>query len=140
MFDLSQVSTSRNFENIPDDKYVCNVTDAKMADSKNGGMYIKTTFTVAAGQYEGRKIFTNFNVQNANPQAVQIGLGQLKSLLENAGYATPDKLSGVEALSGLRVGVKTKTKKDEEYGDRTEISYFFKPTETEAQKTGSIGF
>ena len=141
MFDLSGVSTKKQFDLLPDGKYVCHVTEAKMQDTKSGGMMIKATLTVSGGDYNGRKIFTNFNVQNANPKATEIGLGQLKSLLENSGHKDPNKLGGVEELEGLRVGVKTKTKKDEEYGDRNEVSYYFKPTETAGQsKQDDIGF
>ena len=141
MFDLSNVSTKRNFDNIPDGKYTCFVTEAKMQDTKSGGMMIKTTLTVADGEYEGRKIFTNFNVENSNPKAVEIGLAQLKSLLENGGHKDPNKLGGVEELNGLRVGVKTKTRKSDDYGDQVGVSYYFKPTETAAPSTTEdIGF
>jgi hypothetical protein len=133
MFDLSNVESQKPQNTIPDDKYVCNVTEAKMKDTKTGGMMIQATLTIAAGKFKGRKIFTNFNVENANPKAVEIGLAQLKSLLETAGYPNPNKLGGVDELCGLRVGVKTKTRKDETYGDRTEVSYFLSPQKVDAK-------
>ena len=128
MFDLSGVNARKEFDLLPDGKYVCHCTEAKMQDTKSGtGMMIKLTFTIAVGHHEGRKIFTNLNVQNKSAKATEIGLQQLKSLLECSGYKDPNKLENVSDLEGLRVGVKTKIKKDEQFGDRVEISFFFKP-------------
>lgn len=123
-FDLSGVKAQGN-ETLPAGKYVCNVTNAELKDTKDGtGEYIRAELTVAEGEAKNRKIFTNFNTKNKNQQAVTIGLGQLKSLLESAKYPTPDKLESVSALCGLTVGVKTKIKTDE-YGEKAEVSYFY---------------
>lgn len=140
MFDLSKVEAQKPQNTIPDGKYICNVTEAKMKDTKTGGMMIQTTLTICDGQYAGRKIFNNFNVENQNPKAVEIGLAQLKSLLETAGYPDPNKLGGIDELCGLRVGVKTKTRKDDTYGDRPEVSYFFSPQKEGATKSEQIPF
>lgn len=142
MFDLTSAKTSE-FENLPDGKYTCFVTDAVMKDTKDGtGEYIKTTLTVKSGAYEGRKIFTNFNVKNKNEKAVEIGMGQIKSLFQNSDYKGELKFNNANevpvALCGLCVGVKTKTKKDETYGDKVEVSYFFKPEATKAEE--ELGF
>jgi hypothetical protein len=138
MFDLSKYSSQKPSNTIPDGKYICNVTDAGMKDTKSGGMMIVATFTVRDGEHKGRKVFHNFNVENSNAKAVEIGMGQIKSLLENAGK-NADKLESAQALCGLTVGVKTKTNKSEQYGDKTEVSYFFKP-ETAALKNEEIQF
>lgn len=124
MFDLSNVKAQGN-ETLPAGKYVCNVTNAEMKDTKDGsGAYIRAELTVADGEAKNRKIFTNFNVRNKNEQAVSIGLGQLKSLLVAANHPNPDKLGSVTELCGLTVGVKTKIKTDE-YGEKAEVSYYY---------------
>jgi hypothetical protein len=143
MFDLSNTKAQTGFDILPAGKYVCNVTNAELADTKSGGKMIKAELTVAVGEAKGRKIFTNFNVVNANPKATEIGLGQLKSLLVNSGYKNPDKLESVTALCGLTVGVKTKIRSDETYGDKAEVHYYFDAKETKAQglaDTGSTPF
>ncbi len=139
MLDLTNAK-SNNFGVLPAGKYVCNVTEAKMADTKAGNMMLKVTFTIAEGQDTGRKIFDQYVVEHANPKVVEIAHGKIKSLMENGGHANPNKLGSTEALEGLRVGVKTKVRSDENYGDKAEVSYFFKPTETAAPKTDDIGF
>jgi hypothetical protein len=138
MFDLSNVKAQGN-DTLPAGKYVCNVTNTEMKDTKDGtGAYIRTELTVAEGDAKGRKVWFNINVRNKNPQATEIGMSQLKSLLVCAGYPTPDKLSGIGELNGLTVGVKTKVKTDE-YGEKAEVSYFYEPKK-EAQQTETIPF
>lgn len=123
-YDLSNVKANE-FEALPPGEYITNVTNAEVKDTKNGtGQYIKVELTVDGPTQTGRKIFTNFNVKNDNPKAVQIGLGQLKAFLIKAKYPTPDKLESVGELNGLRVGVKTKVRKDDQFGDQTDIHYF----------------
>ena len=140
MLDLSNAKSNTN-EVLPAGKYVCNVTNAELKDTKNGtGQYIKAELTIIDSANKGRKVWTNFNVKNSNAQAVEIGLGQLKSLLENAGYANPNKLESVTDLCGLTVGVKTKIKSDE-YGEKAEVGYFFKASkETAAPSSEEIAF
>lgn len=136
-FDLSQTKSS-NFETIPDGKYTAACTDAVLKDSKSGGEYIQCTFKIQHGEHEGRKVFQNFNTKNSNEKAVEIGQQQLKSFLENSTYAGDFKFGSVNevpvALCGLVVGIKTKTKRDEQYGDKAEVSYFFKPEATKPEE------
>jgi hypothetical protein len=125
-FDLSNVKAQGN-DTLPAGKYVCNITNAELKDTKAGnGQYIKIEFTVKEGDSSGRKLWAQINVKNSNPKAAEIGLSQLKALLVCSSYPTPDKLSGIGELNGLTVGVKTKVKTDE-YGEKAEVSYFYEP-------------
>jgi hypothetical protein len=127
MFDLSNVTPSGSFEVLPAGKYNASCTNAELKETANGkGKYIKIELTITDGKFEGRKLWTNFNVVNENQKAKEIGLGQLKNFLLNAGYPNPDILGSVTELNGLRVGVKTKIRSDEQYGDKAEVSYFTK--------------
>lgn len=124
MFDLSGVKAQGD-ETLPAGKYVCNITNAELKDTKAGnGKYVKVEFTVKEGESSGRKVWAQINVANANPKAEEIGKSQLKSLLICAAYPNPDKLDSVTSLCGLTVGVKTKIKTDE-YGEKAEVSYFY---------------
>ena len=126
MFDLSNVKANTG-SMLPDGKYEVYLTDAALKDTKSGiGKYISVQFKIPSGDHANRVVFHNFNVVNANAQAVEIGLSQLKSLLECAGFATPDKLDNIDQLVGLRVGIKTRTAKDTGFGEKTEVSYFYK--------------
>jgi len=126
MFDLSGVKEQSGYELVPEGKFLCACTNAEIKETKDGtGQYIRAELTIKTGDYEGRKLWTNFNVKNRNDKATEIGLSQLKTFLKVANYSNPDKLNSVSELCGLIVGVKTKIKKDEQYGDKTEVSYFF---------------
>jgi hypothetical protein len=125
-FDLSGIKAQGN-DTLPAGKYVCNITNAELKDTKAGnGQYIKMEFTIKEGEASGRKLWAQINVKNANPKAAEIGMSQLKSLLVCASYPNPDKLDSVTSLCGLTVGVKTKVKTDE-YGEKAEVSYFYEP-------------
>ena len=113
-----------SFAPLPADKYNVNCVDAEVKDTQAGtGQYISVTFQVTDGPFRNKKLFTNFNIKNPNPKAVEIGRGQLKSFMEEAG-CTNFALNKVSDLEGLNVGVKTKIKKDETYGDKAEVSYY----------------
>ena len=138
MFDLSNVKAQGN-ETLPAGKYVCNVTNAEMKDTKDGsGAYIRAELTVADGEAKNRKLWCNFNVRNKNEKATAIGLSQLKALLVAANHPNPDKLGSVTELCGLTVGVKTKIKTDE-YGEKAEVSYYYSLGK-EAQGSQEIPF
>lgn len=78
----------------------------------SGEPYLKGTFKVAEGEYEGTKAWDNFSLQ---PQA----LWKLRSFLESAGYATedaemeldPDELIGLVGTADIiHEDYKNKTK------------------------------
>jgi hypothetical protein len=71
----------------------------------------------------GRILFHNFNVENKNDLAVQIGLSQLKSFMSSAGSQS-ESLEDVRDLEGLSALAQVKIKTDPTYGDKNEISYF----------------
>lgn len=130
MLDLSNVKAT-NFEIIPEGKYLAACTDAVLKSNKAGtGEYIQATLTIQNGPQEGRKVFTNFNIANSNAKAVEIGQQQLKSFLENSNYKGDFKFGSPNevpvAMHGLAVGIKTKIKQDQTYGDKAEVSYYFR--------------
>jgi hypothetical protein len=141
MFDLSEVESVTN-EVIPVGKYICTVSDAIVKDTKDRtGEYIAVSLRVAHGGYAGRVIFHNFHIKNTNPKATGIGLGQLKTMLEKMGmgltFETP--FDCCEAIFGKSVGVRTKIRRDETYGDKAEVSSFFPVTET-AEEEEEVSF
>jgi hypothetical protein len=130
MFDLSNAKAQAS-EVIPVGKYNCTITDAVVKDTKDRtGEYIAVNLKIADGDHAGRIIFHNFNIKNMNPKASEIGLGQLRTMLETMGmelkFETP--FDCCNAMFGKSVGVRTKIKRDETFGDRAEVSSFFKTT------------
>ena len=80
-FDSSEVDMnnvpSGSYEPLPPGDYVLSATEAVEKTTKSGGEMIAVTFEVVKGEFEGRKIWNNFNTRNASEVAQRIGRQQL---------------------------------------------------------------
>lgn len=136
--DLSNVEGGNAPTNtaLPESKYHVSITAAEVKQTRaKTGQYIKVEFTVQEGEHKGRKVWTNFNIKNPNPQAVEIGFQQLKDMLVAANSSLAnDKLNSVSELLGLHVIVKTKNEESEDYGTQTKV-HWYEPLEPE---TGQV--
>ena len=127
---LENVEAQGSFECVPAGDYVLNVEDAEVRETKAGtGEYISVQFNIIKGEYEGRKIFTMFNIKNPNQKAVDIGLSQLKSLLL-AANASSFQLKSVAELLGLTIKAKVAIKSSTEYGDQNVVKSYSAYTDT----------
>lgn len=129
-----------SFDPIPEGNYQVILTDADIKATKAGGHYLNTKFELSGNsQFDGRILFHKFNVDNANPQAVSIGLAQIKELsiacgneayYESLKTATSwndasEKLNGIfNALGNIPLEVKVVVKQDEKYGASNDIKRF----------------
>lgn len=119
---------------VPAGLYPVQCVDAEIRQSEKGGVYIATTFEVFAGEFEGRKIFHNFNIQNANNSAVEIGKRSLKRLMVASGSSN-FVLKAADELIGLQCLAKTRIKIDPEYGDQVVITDFREIKKEQAVET-----
>jgi len=82
-FDVSDVTpdtgaTGGSYDPIPEGEYVLKALDAEeKTTSKGDGSYIKVKFEVAKGEYTGRLLWQNFNINNPSEKAQRIGRQQL---------------------------------------------------------------
>lgn len=134
MFTLD--TEKKKFEPIPNGDYVCEITGTEIRKTKLGtGKYIRTEFTIISKEQNGRKIWTNFNIENPNDKAVEVGLKMLKKLILSSNYSGKTSFNSAEeastVLTGLSVGVRTKIKSSEQYGEQVEVDTFMKPSKTE---------
>lgn len=107
---------------IPDGTYSVIVEKAEVSPTKTGGEMIKVQYKIKEGPHSGRNIFDQFNIKNQNPQAVQIGLGQLKGMMKSFGHANVNKLESTKELIGLKGLVTVKNVDDGgQYGSQTKI-------------------
>lgn len=80
-FDSKKYDDMANFEPVPLGEYLAQVTKSDVKATKDKkGKYISLEFTILSGQYKGRKVFTNLNVVNQNPVAVEIAQKALATL------------------------------------------------------------
>lgn len=97
------------------------VEKAEVAPTKTGGQMIKVQLKVLDGPSTGRMIFDQFNIQNSNPQAVQIGLGQLKGMMKAFGHPNPNMLQTTQELIGLKGTAVLKIENDPQYGEQARV-------------------
>ena len=133
--DLSEDKES-TFAPIPAGVYNLIVTDVEDTVTKKMDKRLNVTFTIADGEYQGRKIFEGYQL-SGNEKAVQIGRGQLKALWRCAGHdtfsiETPDQFLNIEIAASVKI------KTSEEYGDKNTISTFKPKMKTQA--SGQVPF
>lgn len=127
------------FDPIPPGDYILQVSETELKNTKDGtGQYIKVAFTVMGPKYEGRKIFTNFNIRNASPEAERIGVSQLKALVVAGGVAEP--LMDTDQLIGATVSARVTIDKsdDPQYGDQNRVSRYKPVTPVSAPGAGAM--
>lgn len=89
-FNAAEVEPNEGFEPLPAGHYSVVISDSEMKPTKSGnGNYLKLCLDVIEGQYRNRKLFLNLNLDNPNPQAVQIARGELSAICRAVGVMTP---------------------------------------------------
>ena len=111
-FNASEIDPSVSFDPIPAGKYVAAITESEMKPTKSGnGHFLELTFEVLSGQYKGRKLWTRLNLDNPNPQAVQIARGELSAICRAVGVMQPKDSCELHNLP-LVITVKCKKRTD----------------------------
>lgn len=93
-FDVTEVEPSApraEYEPIPAGDYILKALEAEEKDTARGdGSMIKAKFEVVKGEYAGRLIWMNFNINNPNPTAQRIGRQQLVAWATACGKPNAD--------------------------------------------------
>lgn len=109
---------------VPAGNYNVVVEKAEVSPTKTGGEMIKVQLKILVGDQAGRSIFDQFNIKNANPQAVQIGLGQLKGMLKAFGMPNPNQLNSCTELVGLKGTVSVKIEESPGYDPQARVKAY----------------
>lgn len=85
-FDANNVKPLGDMEAIPAGEYIAAITASEAKPTTAGdGSYLALEFTVLDGDYKDRKLFTNLNIGNKNPVAVEIAYRALSSICHAVG-------------------------------------------------------
>lgn len=119
----------RDYEELPNGVYALEIEASDVAPTKAGtGTILKTTSVVLEPEdFKGRKLFTNYNIENPNSQAQEIGQRQFASLCRAIGIT---EVEDSEQLHFHRYVVKVKLgkpSKDGQYPARAEIATYYFP-------------
>jgi hypothetical protein len=111
-----------NFEPLPAGWYTASISQSELKDTKAGnGQYIKLRYDITGPSHQGRVVFGNLNIKNANPKAEEIGRQQLGDIMRAIGLA---KVTDTDQLIGGQIGIKLEVKQDEQYGASNEVKGF----------------
>lgn len=110
------------FDPIPAGDYTVRIAEAALQQTKAGtGQYIKLRLDVIAPSHQGRVLFANLNIQNANPKAEEIGRQQLGSIMRAINLPS---IQDTDQLVGGVMNIKVTIKQDEQYGPSNEVKTF----------------
>jgi hypothetical protein len=116
------VGNGGTYEALPAGWYTATINGAEIKQTKSGtGRYIAVRYDITGPTHQGRVIFSNLNIENANPKAEEIGRQQLRQLMEAIGLA---KLADTDQLIGGQVKIKLKVEASEQYGDKNQVAAF----------------
>lgn len=125
-FDVADVEVSErgNYDPMPKGEYTLKATDAELKDTSRGdGTYLAVTFEVIKpAQYNGRKVWQNFNIVNPNEKAEKIGREQVAGWARAAGKPNArDSDELIERSFDCNLDIEKGTGG---YSDRNKISSF----------------
>lgn len=125
-----------NFEPLPAGWYTATISQSELKDTKAGnGQYIKLRYDITGPSHQGRVVFGNLNIKNANPKAEEIGRQQLGDIMRAIGLA---KVTDTDQLIGGQIAIKLEIKQDEQYGASNEVKGFKSVSGSAAPTAASI--
>lgn len=121
-FDASKVAPQERPAPIPAGVYNARIIESEVKPLGSGnGEGIKLTWEVIDGPCANRKVFQRINYRHINPQAEQIGQGQLSAVCHAVGVL---QLQDTQQLHAKPCRIRVKIRKDAsgQYDDQNEVS------------------
>lgn len=114
-FNATEVAPSTGFEPLPVGEYVAMIVDSEEKPTQAGtGSYVKLVIEVVDGQFKGRKLFENLNLDNPSQEAVNIARATLSAICRAVGVLTPDD---TVQLHNIPMTIKVGMEKRKDTGD-----------------------
>jgi hypothetical protein len=89
-FDANEYEPGKSFDVLPPGEYKVILTDICEKTTKAGnGKYLAAAMQIVEGEHADRMIWSNFNVENPNPKASEIGRRELADLCRAVGVPAP---------------------------------------------------
>jgi len=123
-FDVNElpVGNAGKYDPLPAGWYSCTISQAELLETKSGtGEYIKLRYAITGPTHQGRFVFGNLNIKNANAKAEEIGRQQLGDIMRAIGLA---KVTDTDQLIGGQIIIKLEVKQDAQYGASNEVKGF----------------
>lgn len=114
--DLPQ--SDNNYDPIPAGNYTARITQAELTQTKSGGTMIKLRLDITGPAHQGRVLFSNINIRNANPEAERIGMQQLGDISRAIGLT---QISDTDQMIGGNLQVKVAIRTSDQYGTQNDV-------------------
>lgn len=126
-----------SFEIVPAGEYTTIIEASDYTPNKQGtGMILKLTYQIIDGEFKGRKIFENLNLQNENAQATQIAQRALNSICLAVGV---QHVQDSAQLHGIPLIIDVSVKEDAIYGKQNKIKKHI-PVSGQSSAPATSGF
>ncbi len=138
-YNADEVEPAGSFEPLPVGKYMVVIEDSDMKDNNAGtGQYLKLTYNVVDGNFQGRKLFENLNLHfddagenEKHATAMKIANGKLRSICFAVGNHTPQDTSELHDIPFV-VTVGIQKSKSEAYPEPQNVIRKYEPLNQEA--------
>ncbi len=85
-----QAEAQADFSAIPTGEYPAVIVDSDLKPTKkNDGQYLELVHEITDGEFKGRKVWANLNLENPSVKAVEIANRQMASIREATGVLNP---------------------------------------------------
>lgn len=119
-FDAAQVPQIEPMENIPPDWYPMQVVESDIKATKdNTGKFLALSLEVLQGPFQGRKVFTNLNIENQNVKAMEIAYRSLSTICHAIGVI---QMTDTSQLHGRPLMVKVGIESQEGREPRNKVT------------------
>jgi len=89
-FNAEEIEVSTSYDPVPPGWYPAVITESEMRETRAGtGQYLALTLELVDCAYAGRRVWTNLNLHNPNPKAVEIAQRDLASICRAIGIMQP---------------------------------------------------
>lgn len=121
-FDATGIEPTTAYEILPAGKYRAQIVESEMRVTKNGmGQYLWLMLDILEGPQQGRKVFDQLNLVNANPTTVEIAQRTLSAICHATGKLQVNDSEELHLIP-MTIQVGVKPPKDG-YGERNTIRY-----------------
>ncbi|WP_136653137.1 DUF669 domain-containing protein [Paracoccus aeridis] len=121
-FDAAGIEPTTAYEILPAGKYRAQIVESEMRVTKNGmGKYLWLMLDILEGPQQGRKVFDQLNLVNANPTTVEIAQRTLSAICHATGKLQVNDSEELHLIP-MTIQVGVKPPKDG-YGERNTIRY-----------------
>lgn len=121
-FDAHEVEPLKPFEVLPAGTYRAQIVESEMRVTRDGmGQFLWLMLDILEGPYQGRKVFDQLNLVNANPKTVEIARRTLSAICHAINRM---EIADSEALHLIPMTISVTVEPPKNgYGERNRIRY-----------------